>query len=586
MTAITAPYPDELDALLDALCDDQLSDEQFDRLETFVRNEPAARRRYIATMELVVDLEWGDAASRDLPDGNDDHDRRLARLIQTAITDTKITDAETTDTLPVEQRPLVPRSAAPLAKAIHWQRHPIRFLAAAGLLTLLFWIGFFGWVATNQQQTAQDGTVSIQVEVVASLRVSPDCCWSKEAKRPADFGHLLTGQRLAVDAGLLEITYGSGARVVLEGPVEYTVAERNMGCLEHGRLVAQVPATANGFTVQTPGAKVTDLGTCFGLLVDKLGATEVHVFEGRVEVAQLASQTTGTKPTQLAKGQAVRYAAPGEPSLSLPLDDALANLRLKAITPREAAMVIFQDGRPTPKQAGGDGTSLYEGTQDIHLREADGGLYNTGAEPNLALGQYADNEEDNTRILIDFDCGSLAQCLATNNLRIASVTLKLYHAGIAGNSSTTGQTVDVFPAISNFNEGTEASNGRDGHEASIDESTWGSQAFPTRPWAGGGHHSEADFVPSHSLDTLTLGDATVRTWRTFDVTAAFAPDGSDLADHAGLVLLSRVDNANPNAERDRSGGKQMLFSSSEANQCRPMLIFQLQEKTATTSSKN
>ncbi len=586
MTALTAPYPDELDALLDALCDDQISDEQFGRLETFIRDEPAARRRYIATMELVVDLEWGDADPRDLPGMSDAHGRHLAQLIQTAATEESVFDSVDADALSVEQRPSVLRSAATLAESIHWQLHPIRFLAAAGILTLLFWLGFFGWVATNQQQTAQNSNDALKVEVVASLRVSPDCCWSKEAKRPADFGHLLTGQRLAVDAGLLEITYGSGARVVLEGPVEYTVTERNMGFLEHGRLVAQVPATANGFTVQTPGAKVTDLGTCFGLLVDKLGATEVHVFEGRVEVAQLASQTTGTKPTQLAKGQAVRYAAPGEPSLCLPLDDALANLRLKAIVPRDTTMAIFQDGRPIPKQAGGDGTSVYEGTRDMHLREADGGLYNTGAEPNLALGQYADNEEDNTRILIDFDCGSLAQCLATNNLRIASVTLKLYHAGIAGNSPATGQTVDIFPAISNFNEGAKASNGRDGHEASIDESTWGSQAFPTRPWAGGGHHSEADFVPSHPLDTLTLGDATVRTWRTFDVTAAFAPDGSDLADHAGLVLLSRVDNANPNAERDRSGGKQMLFSSSEANQCRPMLIFQLQEKTATTSSKN
>jgi hypothetical protein len=45
-----------------------------------------------------------------------------------------------------------------------------------------------------------------------------------------------------------------------------------------------VPPHARGFKLMTPDADVVDLGTEFGLKVSEAGASEVHVFDGEVEV--------------------------------------------------------------------------------------------------------------------------------------------------------------------------------------------------------------------------------------------------------------------------------------------------------------
>ncbi len=259
---------------------------------------------------------------------------------------------------------------------------------------------------------------------------------------------------------------------------------------------------------------------------------------------------------------------------ALLLSVAMLQLALSAALARAETVITFQDGALTPVEAGGDGVSIYEGTRDLHLREADNGDRNTGAETNLVLGQYTDtNEADDTRTLIDFDYGSLAGYLGANNLQISTVTLKLYHVGTAGNSSTTTQTIDIFKATSAFTEGTGASNGRDGAAALDGESTWGNQVYSTGFWAGGGDHGTADFVASQTLDTITVDGGTVGSWQTFDVTGAFAADGSDLVSHKGFTLLARVDDVNPNAVAADRGGKQMLFSSRDAGSNVPIIEF-------------
>jgi hypothetical protein len=55
-----------------------------------------------------------------------------------------------------------------------------------------------------------------------------------------------------------------------------------------GRIAADVPPTAKGFTVITPNGKAVDLGTKFGVDVPAHGTSEIHVFEGEV-IAQSAA---------------------------------------------------------------------------------------------------------------------------------------------------------------------------------------------------------------------------------------------------------------------------------------------------------
>ena len=82
----------------------------------------------------------------------------------------------------------------------------------------------------------------------------------------------------------MEITYDTGAKVILQGPIAYQVESRNGGFLTVGKLTGKVAnETAKGFSVRTPTAVVTDLGTEFGVTVSGDGLTQVHVLRGAVD---------------------------------------------------------------------------------------------------------------------------------------------------------------------------------------------------------------------------------------------------------------------------------------------------------------
>ena len=106
------------------------------------------------------------------------------------------------------------------------------------------------------------------------------------------------GDRFALASGLMEITYDTGAKVILQGPVTYEVESASGGYLSVGKLTARVESAKQQaaiskspnfqisklFLVKTPTATVTDLGTEFGVEVEKRGSTVSHVFRGSVRL--------------------------------------------------------------------------------------------------------------------------------------------------------------------------------------------------------------------------------------------------------------------------------------------------------------
>ena len=117
---------------------------------------------------------------------------------------------------------------------------------------------------------------------------------SVSPNRPADT------ERFAFKSGLLELTYASGVRVTLEGPVDYTVSNPVSGRIAAGKLVAYVPKGAEGFTVDFGDGQVVDLGTEFGMEVGRNGKMELGVFEGEVEL-----HLPGDSPLLLNRSQAM-----------------------------------------------------------------------------------------------------------------------------------------------------------------------------------------------------------------------------------------------------------------------------------------
>jgi hypothetical protein len=120
-------------------------------------------------------------------------------------------------------------------------------------------------------------------------------------------GSLIFGQRLRFESGSVAFRTRHGARVVVEAPAEIQFESAHQLRLFRGKIAAECPEPAHGFTVLTPEGRATDLGTRFGVDVPEHGAAEIHVFEGEV-----LAQARGAVRTDSLKTGAATALAEGE----------------------------------------------------------------------------------------------------------------------------------------------------------------------------------------------------------------------------------------------------------------------------------
>ncbi len=118
-------------------------------------------------------------------------------------------------------------------------------------------------------------------ESVARITATHDAVWGASALAAGSYLH--RGQALELRSGFAEITFDSGAQIVLEGPARMDVGSAWDATLAHGSLRANVPEQAIGFLVRNSAVDVVDLGTEFSMVADEKGMTEVIVLRGEVE---------------------------------------------------------------------------------------------------------------------------------------------------------------------------------------------------------------------------------------------------------------------------------------------------------------
>jgi hypothetical protein len=166
-------------------------------------------------------------------------------------------------------------------------------LAAAATIALLATAAsFIPWGSKPATEVAAPARVAV-------LTHSADAVWA-DAGGERQNGEVLSPGWLKLESGAVQIEFTRGARVVLEGPAEIQLLTDNEAYLRSGRLRAQVPDAAHGFTVKSSAFTVVDHGTEFGCDVPLVGAAQVHVFNGLVALhrAEVAER-------QLRKDQAV-----------------------------------------------------------------------------------------------------------------------------------------------------------------------------------------------------------------------------------------------------------------------------------------
>ncbi|MDB6004819.1 MAG: FecR protein [Prosthecobacter sp.] len=150
--------------------------------------------------------------------------------------------------------------AQPAAKPTRWHTSSPRWIAAAAACISLL-LGAWFWQDTHRA-FATVGKAAGVVEL-------------------AD-GASLHSESYQISAGSLSLTTARGARIVIEAPAEFRFESAQRLHMKRGRLAADVPPAAKGFTVITPTGDAVDLGTRFGVDVPSSGSAEVHVFQGEV----------------------------------------------------------------------------------------------------------------------------------------------------------------------------------------------------------------------------------------------------------------------------------------------------------------
>ena len=246
------PSPDFEEAVA-AVCHGSASDEQVRALNELLRANRAARDEYIVRLELHSRL----ASDPDLFTSGECE-------LSTAGENIEITRSEVPPHAQRQSR-IVP---------VTWA---VALAACLGLIAAGIW---------NERPAGSPPQTAPTSKAVAMLDRTADAEWSRERAVPRLNAPLEPGS-LRLAAGLAQVVFYSGARVVIEGPAELELLSVNEAFCRRGRVAVDVPAQAQGFRVSTPHVSTVDLGTSIGLTVSER-ETAVHVFKGRVKLRTAA----------------------------------------------------------------------------------------------------------------------------------------------------------------------------------------------------------------------------------------------------------------------------------------------------------
>lgn len=283
---------DRVLTLAAAVCDETASQGELMELDTALRADEGARKRYLKFCRLHVSLEiemHAYLAFQTMQGRND---------LDSAVLAPWESDVLAAATLPAI--PLVRSARAFVPASLHstldyftsgW---PMAYLAAMVMMVAGLWVLSHTYISPSIQvaiqlpmDAKQHGMPFTRPEprIVGRITSMVDCKWNNTDTTPTYKASVLLGQKYTLVSGLMEITYDTGATVILQGPVTYQVEASNGGFISFGKLTGKVTAeTARGLTIRTPTAIVTDLGTEFGVEVSKEGKTTSHVFRGSVEL--------------------------------------------------------------------------------------------------------------------------------------------------------------------------------------------------------------------------------------------------------------------------------------------------------------
>jgi len=168
-------------------------------------------------------------------------------------------------------------------------------------------------IADKQIPIAESST-SNQKYVARIIAIARELAWEPNGAPSDVLMRVLPGERIRMSEGLLKVEFHSGATVILKGPADLEFLSANSARLWYGSVTGN--CQANQFTLWTPQAEVIDVGTEFGVAVDRSRDTFVTVFSGEVHVRPSAAGRSPAEPRthdlhRLTTGMALKIDAQG-----------------------------------------------------------------------------------------------------------------------------------------------------------------------------------------------------------------------------------------------------------------------------------
>ncbi|KLU01388.1 putative transmembrane protein [Rhodopirellula islandica] len=250
--------------LIDGYLDETLTPDQLSELESWINANPDHAKQFADAVHfderMTAELSW----------------------------------QQFTQSGPDESNPAEPTSR-PVALATHRRSQRLTWGVAAIAATVLLVTGLVIRTKVDPSKSGRPTTPSVaqnpsspaspdnEIDTTfATLVQSIDATW--ESDHASQSGDRLNARTIRLRSGIVQVQFDSGVEVTLEGPASYELQSMDRTKLAYGLLSATVPPGAEGFRVDTPSAQVIDLGTAFGIELERDGLSKVSVFDGEVEV--------------------------------------------------------------------------------------------------------------------------------------------------------------------------------------------------------------------------------------------------------------------------------------------------------------
>ncbi len=332
----------ELSILLPAMLDGEMTDAERARLADLLRDDPQAQQVYLdfcwthalLRRELGVYGEVPFSAAGFSPPSEVYGNSQLNGGVR---------DIVSSDTRTPSPEAPIPPIVIDLSSTTHYPLPTSYFSVGSwafscmvsAVIMVVMLLGLWVCKVNHHQHIAEAPSQSVpsdampEMVFVGRITGMVDVKWSDDPyylPPLSSRAYVPLGRKYILHSGLLEITYASGAKVILEGPCTYEVESTAGGYLALGKLTARIeerrekreegaqtadstssliPHPSSLFAIRTPTAVITDLGTEFGVEVKESGDSLTHVFKGKVEVRLANSGKENSSAIQLTENESV-----------------------------------------------------------------------------------------------------------------------------------------------------------------------------------------------------------------------------------------------------------------------------------------